>query len=198
MNMQPVIAFDLIDTLLMRNAHRHGQKPIHPQTLEFLNILRNAGFRVVIITSMSNSSICSDIDMLNEDFIVADFKDRAISNLRDEGHPHVFYVSDASVDAAEALNGDLDGVIIFENLHCSTKTHSDIEGQREINAELLASDLRQFGYADIFDEVKHVVGFDELYKQLKAIVTEFGYALPDINFIDYSRPRVTPFVPFDL
>lgn len=188
MNKAPIIAFDWIDTLNMRRALRQHLAGTHPQTKEFLDILKRAGFRVVIISGgTSHNALCDEIGVANEDFISADFKDKSIRQLREFGHELIYYVSDMSLDAAEALNGGLDGVVVFENLHASSKTADEIESQRRINAELLRDDLIKFGHGEVAEIVKHVVGFDELYRELRSMTSGL---LPDLDFEDKCRPQI--------
>jgi hypothetical protein len=78
---RPVIAFDWGNTLDMRDALKLNRPRIHPQSLDFLTILRLAGFRVLIISgTKSGLEPSKAIGFDEHDYIFTDDKGVSIRN----------------------------------------------------------------------------------------------------------------------
>lgn len=189
---RPVIAFDWGNTLDMRDALKFDRPRIHPQSLDFLNILRSAGFRVVIISgTKSGLEPSRAIGFDEHDYIFTDDKGVSISNLLRQGHPHVFYVSDTTYDALEAHMGEPNGIVLFVNLN-GKKPPINPSTMRQTEIIILNRDINENRHSELVRKIKIAIGFGELYEELKSMVSDFAYTLAEAAFIDDLMPHNAP------
>jgi hypothetical protein len=94
-------------------------------------------------------------------------------------------------DALESYNGGPNGIVLFVNLNGNKPPINSLR-LRHIETITLNKDLEYEGLSQLRGKIKIAIGFGELYEELKSMVSEFGYSLPEASFIDDLMSHKAP------